>query len=57
MRGEPLRAIAGSIIEPTLPVALVEYLALVDWTGRITRPDKRATPAADAFIDRYVFPD
>ena len=48
MRGEPLRAIAGSIIEPTLPVALVEYLALVDWTGSTTRPDKRGAIRGDA---------
>ncbi len=54
VRGEPLRAIAGSItiagsiIKPTLPVALMEYLALVDWTGRITRPDKRGAIRGEA---------
>ena len=46
--GEPLRAIAGSILEPTLPAGLVEYLALVDWTGRTTRPDKRGAIRSDA---------
>jgi hypothetical protein len=45
---EPLHAIAGSIVEPTPPARLVEYLALVDWTGRTARPDKRGAIGSDA---------
>jgi hypothetical protein len=51
---EPLHAIAGSIIEPTPPARLVEYLAPVDWTGRSARPDQRGTIRSDAppILDR-----
>ena len=40
-----LQPVAGSAAAPYMPLGLVEYLALADWTGRIVRPDKRGAIA------------
>lgn len=34
--------------QPRLVIGEADYVALVDWTGRIKRPDKRGVIAADA---------
>jgi REP element-mobilizing transposase RayT len=51
-RGELDRAalppIAGSVPSPSMPLTEADYIALVDWTGRITRPGKRGVIASDA---------
>jgi hypothetical protein len=43
-----LQPVAGSAAAPYMPLGLVEYLALADWTGRIVRPDKRGAIANTA---------
>ena len=43
-----LQPVAGTIGAPQMPVTLIEYLALTDWTGRTQRPDKRGVITADA---------
>lgn len=42
---EPLRPVSASVPEPALSVSELDYLALVDWTGRQVRPDKRGVVA------------
>jgi len=44
----PLEPVAGSARAILMPLGLVEYLVLVDWTGRLQRPDKRGAIAVDA---------
>jgi hypothetical protein len=44
----PLHPVAGTTCAPQMPVTLIEYLTLTDWTGRAQRPDKRSVIAADA---------
>jgi hypothetical protein len=39
----PLGAVAGEIGSPSLTISVRGYVDLVDWSGRLTRPD---TPAA-----------
>ena len=46
--GQPLCAIAGLPDEPGLPLKMVDYVALVDWSGRVVREGKRGAIAADA---------
>ena len=43
-----LHPVAGTTCAPQMPVTLIEYLTLTDWTGRTRRPDKRGVIAADA---------
>jgi len=43
-----LYPVAGATRAPQMPVTLIEYLTLTDWTGRARRPDKRGVIAADA---------
>jgi len=42
----PLTPVAGAVAGSAIPVTLLEYLELTDWTGRIARPDKRGSIAA-----------
>ncbi|MBS0456525.1 MAG: transposase [Proteobacteria bacterium] len=44
----PLAPIRGVALATCLPLTLAEYLALVEWTGKQVRPDKRGALAADA---------
>lgn len=50
----PLAPIAGEIAPSPMPATLAEYLELIDWTGRIARPDKRGViaPAALPVLHR-----
>jgi hypothetical protein len=50
----PLSPIVGSAPRTRLPLGERDYLALVDWTGRIVRPDKRGAIPLDAprLLDR-----
>ena len=43
-----LPPIAASVPAAQMPLDEVEYVMLVDWTGRIARPDKRGAIATDA---------
>jgi len=43
-----LRPMAGMLLAPALSLRTVDYLELVDWSGRIVREGKRGTIAADA---------
>jgi hypothetical protein len=43
-----LRPMAGMLLAPVLSLRTVDYLELVDWSGRIVREGKRGTIAADA---------
>ena len=45
---EGTRPVAGLQVDLRLPVSAVEYVQLVDWTGRQLRPDKRGVIAARA---------
>ncbi len=51
-RDEPARdalpPLASSIPPAPLPLSELDYIQLVDWTGRITRSDKRGAIASDA---------
>ena len=44
----PIRPVSASVPEPSLPLSEVDYLELVDWTGRQARPGKRGVIAAAA---------
>jgi REP element-mobilizing transposase RayT len=54
--GPPLLAFASAAqpAEPTIPFTLQDYMALVDWTGRARRADKRGAidPHAPAIMQR-----
>jgi hypothetical protein len=43
-----LRPMAGMLLTPALSLRTMDYLELVDWSGRIVREGKRGTIAADA---------
>jgi len=43
-----LRPMAGMLLAPAFSLRAVDYLELVDWSGRIVREGKRGTIAADA---------
>jgi hypothetical protein len=43
-----LGPMAGMLLAPALSLRTVDYLELVDWSGRIVREGKRGTIAADA---------
>ena len=43
-----LPPIATSVTERLMPLCEADYIELVDWTGRITRPDKRGSIASNA---------
>lgn len=45
---EPLRALAGESDVPTPSISTMGYIDLVDWTGRMARPDKRGLIHIDA---------
>ncbi len=36
-----LSCIRSSLSSPTLPLTVADYLEVIDWTARLTRPDKR----------------
>ncbi len=50
--GEPRKTALAEAVgggpEAELPFALKDYLELVDWTGRMARPDKKGVIAAAA---------
>ena len=43
-----LRPLAGTLLAPVLSLRTVDYLELVDWSGRIVREGKRGAIAAEA---------
>ena len=47
-RKTALAEAVGGKPEAELPFALEDYIELVDWTGRLARPDKKRVVAADA---------
>src|SRR5690242_12507404 len=42
---QPLRPVSSFVPEPMLSLPEADYLALVDWSGRQVRPDKRGVIA------------
>ena len=45
---EPLRPLAGLLLAPTLSLRTIDYVALVDWSGRVVREGKRGAIAPEA---------
>jgi REP element-mobilizing transposase RayT len=51
----PLLPVSASVPEPRLSLSEVDYLGLVDWTGRQVRPDKRgAIPESTPSVLRRI---